>query len=79
MKTKFRSFFWPGILVLCLLVVIAFAAFTPLVWPIAGSASASSSSVAALTPGQNAAIQGAGQILLLTQTDSWIFVPLVSR
>ena len=79
MKTKFRSLFWPGILVFCLLVVIAAAVFSPLVWPVGGSASAAGSSVAALTPGQNAAIQGAGQILLLSQTDSWIFVPLVSR
>ena len=79
MNKKFRSFLWPVILVVCLLMVIAAEVFLPVAWPIAGSARAASSSPSALTPGKNAAIQGAEQMLLLPQESSWVYLPVVMR
>jgi hypothetical protein len=79
MNKKIRSFLWPVILVVCLLMVIAAEVFLPVAWPIAGSARAASSSPSALTSGQNAAIQGAEQILLLPQEFNWVYLPVVTR
>ena len=79
MNIKMRSLFWPVMLVICLLAVIAAAAFLPVVWPIGGSARAASSSPAALTAGQNAAIQGAGLMLLLPPESNWIYLPVIKR
>lgn len=79
MNIENRSFFWPIILVICLLMVIAAEVFLPVVWPVAGSARAASNSPSALTAGQNAAIQGAEQILLLPQESNWVYLPVVRR
>ncbi len=78
MNKNLRSVIWPGILVICLLAAIA-AAFLPVASPIGGSARAASNSPAVLTAGQKAAIQGAGQMLLLPPENDWIYLPVVRR
>jgi hypothetical protein len=71
-------FLWFGVLGLILLAFLAGAIFPgiPSLW---SSARAAPGSTTALTPGQNAAIQGAEQLLLSAPVSHFLFLPAVDR
>jgi hypothetical protein len=79
MNTQTRHIVWLGLLSALLLALLVLAAWAP-GGPLAvGAASAASNSPTALTPGQNAAIQGAEQLLLLSSSGNQIYLPLIRR
>jgi len=78
MKAHRTRFLWLGVLGLILLAFLAGAVFPGVIssW---SSAKAAPGSTTALTPGQQAAIQGAGQLLLGASPDHILFLPVVIR
>lgn len=75
MKTKTRAYLWASLLGLCLLAVAVAVVF----WSPGGKVGASSTGAVSLTTGQESAIRGAGEILLLTPNIDWVYLPVVSR
>ena len=79
MNTQTRHIVWLGLLSVLLLALLVLAAWVP-GGPLAtGAAGAASNGPTALTPGQNAAIQGAGQLLLLSPSSNQVYLPLIRR
>jgi hypothetical protein len=79
MNTQIRHIMWLGllsVLVLVLIVVTVWAYGEPLA---VGATGAPQNGPTALTPGQNAAIQGAGQLLLFSSGSSQVYLPLIRR
>jgi hypothetical protein len=79
MKKPRRILFWAGLTGLILLAVLLSGLIHPGGLAFWQAARASTGSAAALTPGQIAAIQGAGQLLLLAQPANSLCLPLVRR
>lgn len=76
MNAHRTRFLWFGVLGLILLAFLAGAVFPGVIstW---SSARAAPGGATALTPGQQAAIQGAGQLLLESSPDHFLFLPAV--
>ena len=79
MNIQTRQIVWLGLLSVLLLALIVLTAL-PSGGPLStGAAGAASNGPTALTPGQNAAIQGAAQLLLLSPSNNQIYLPLIRR
>ena len=76
MKAHYEKLVWIGIVSLIVLVLVAAAGYylSP-----TSQAQASPDNLTALTNGQIVAIHGAEELLLLSPSTNWSFLPLVER